>query len=298
MTVPSATLGRVRKQDREGLDMDVLDLLELFLDWEPVHDQAATLPTLLPGSAGRRPDFPPVMAVIFGLLYWLGHKSQRNVARMLKHGPTWELVRSRLAPRYPDHPGFGKGAKPYNRSDYRRYVSTYGQLDTAFSAIYDEFTRYWTDQAVSMGMFDKSKGSLSHPEPANLLSGDVTVLKAIYDAAPGQTWIHPDTGEIRPKRYDPDARWYETGDKKKVYGTPFGFLSGNLPTEGERLVLGIFQTEDGGSDPQEGMRAMACAARLRPLLPGLAGIVYDKALTRQARADRLRDRRPCVRQGR
>ncbi len=78
------TLGRVRKQDREGLDMDALDLLELFLDWEPMHDQAATLPTLLPGSAGRRPDFPPVMAVIFGLLYWLGYlqSSGNNVGRV------------------------------------------------------------------------------------------------------------------------------------------------------------------------------------------------------------------------
>lgn len=275
---PPPTLGRVRKQHREGLDMDVLDLLERVLDWEPLHDQAATLPTLSPGSAGRRPDFPPVMALIFGLLYWLGPKSQRKVARMLKHERTWELVRSRLAPRFPDYPGFGKGAMPYNRSDYRRYVGTYGMLDTAFGAIYDEFTRYWTDQAVSMGMFDTSKGSLSHPEPSSLLSGDVTVLRALYDATPGETRVHPDTGEISPKRHDPDARWYQTGDKRNVYGTPFGFLSGSLFAEGERLVLGIFQTEDGGPDPQEGMRAMACAAHLRSLLPGLTGIVYDKAL--------------------
>lgn len=278
MTAPAPTLGRVRKQHREGLDMDVLDLLEQALDWEPLHDQAATLPTLSPGSAGRRPDFPPVMALIFGLLYWLGPKSQRKVAKMLKHQRTWELVRSRLAPRYPDYPGFGKGAKPYNRSDYRRYVGTYGRLDTAFGAIYEEFTVYWTDQAVSMGMFDTSKGSLSHPEPSSLLSGDVTVLKALYNATPGETRIHPLTGEISPKRHDPDARWYVTGDKRQVYGTPFGFISGSLPAEGERIVLGIFQTEDGGPDPQEGMRAMACAASLRPRLPGLAGLVYDKAL--------------------
>lgn len=270
--------GRIRKRGREGITDDALSMLDYFLDWEPLHEHGDHLPTLEPGSAGRPPDFPPVMAIIFMFLYFNGAKTQRGVSRMLRNPKTWAMVRSRLAHRYPDYPGFGPDAAPYDRSDYARYVDRYGVGESTFRDLYQEFIRSWGEIAQWMGMFDPNNGSKTHPHPHNLLAGDMTVLRSMYNAAPGDTFVDPTTGEIKPKRFDPDAGWYTTGDRRSVYGTKFGFLIGALDNDGERLVLGMFGAEDGGHEPAEGMRALRCVEQLRPHLPGLQGLVYDKAL--------------------
>ena len=129
-----------------------------------------------------------------------------------------------------------------------------------------------------MGQLDPSAaGSLSRLNPARICSGDGTVLSPRYKASPGDRQLNRETGELEQVRHDPDATWYKTGDNKVVRGHSFVLIESRSEHEDEIVLLGVrYQRKD--EEGGEGGLAIRMIKELRPLLPGLQGVTWDKAL--------------------
>jgi len=252
-------------------------------EWEPLHSMARRVHHWQPGDPGRPPDVPPAAAILFGVMA-LAMGSERKVERMLRHPATWEPVRVALESRYSLFRGLRPSAPPMTRSEFRRYRDGYG-LGAAIPEFRAVFRVEMTQLAQDMGMFDQSAGSHTHPAPQNMLVGDGTVMRPRFDAAPGDMQLDAVTGAIEQKPFDPDAGWYMTGDKRRVYGTKFGFIEGWTPHDGERVILDVFDVETvPGGD--EASRALESIEHLAAKLPGAQGVVWDMAL-RGKHVDRL-----------
>jgi len=272
----------IRKR-RPGRDRvpppDDLDVLLQLLDWEPFYETVKGLPGgRQEGEPGRPPDFPPDVIVLFGMMCWGDKRCQRRTERFFANQMVWSAVQAKLAPRFPKYGGLMPGAKPVNRSDFRRWRSRYGITDDVFDALLDNFQDLWLTIARTMGIFDSTKGSVSHPASQNVVFGDVTTMKSLYDAAPGTYCYDPHTGERTLRRHDPDAGNYSHGDKRIVYGTQFGLLAASTPSGDDRLIFDLYSVHDGTPGADEGTRTMDRTERLKRRAPALAGLVYDKAL--------------------
>jgi hypothetical protein len=74
--------------------------------------------------------------------------------------------------------------------------------------------------ALEIGLFDPDGlGSFTHPDRARLIYGDGKVVKPLSKYAPGETWVDRRTGEVKPRRADPDAAWYIVGGNEEPRGT-------------------------------------------------------------------------------
>jgi hypothetical protein len=258
------------------------DIAAQLADWNALHEIAATLPCWQPHDPGRPPLFPPAMVVLFAAMR-MGWRSERSVERQLSHAPTWEAIRAVMHARYPDFNGLKRGAAPMNRFHFRRYRDKVMPNDDAFESFLDGFRDHAAVVAIEMGMFDPNTVRLTHPDPTTMVAGDATVLKSRFNAAQGATYLDRDTGEILPKRFDPDAASYpvfdEFGNKKSepVYGTKFGILHSRIPgCEHERVILDTYHITTG--DSGEPRATQSAVQRLQQRAPGIAGLVYDMAL--------------------
>jgi len=151
-----------------------------------------------------------------------------------------------------------------------------------FADSVDTFKRAAAAQALAMGSFQRAGHNPTHPEPTNFLAGDATVLTSRFNAAPGATYVDPETGEIITKRSDPDASYYtvldEFGNAKrdKVYGTKFGILHTRQPYEAEQIITDIFHITTGQN--REALAVERAVQDFHRLVPSLAGLVYDMAI--------------------
>lgn len=272
--IPFKRPRRPRRRDAPGLSPP--EIAEVLATWEPLHSIAAQFRHWQPGDPGRPPDVPPAAILLFATMIW-ACGSERKVERMFRHRASWEPVRSALAHRHPDYRGLQPGAAPISRSEYRRFRDTYGIHPPALDEFRSSFRSEMCSQIQGMGAFDPNLGSLSHPAPENLVTGDGTVIKPRFKAGPGDVQVDSATGAIEQRRHDPDAAWYKTGDGQTVRGVKFGMVEGRLPAEHERVILDVFPVET-GAGKDEAARAMESIGKLARLLPALSGVVWDMAL--------------------
>jgi hypothetical protein len=288
---PMATKRRLRRRGPERQRHAEADIAVALAEWDDLHDLAATLPHWSPGDPGRPPLFPPAAILLFGIMRW-GWGSERSVERQLDHHGTWEPIRSALHARYPEYKGLQFGAEPMNRHQFRRYRDRYLTDATTFNVFIETFRAHAAELTKAMGMFDPKNVSVTHPDPTTFLAGDATVIRSRFDAAPGERYIDPVTGEIIDKLSDPDALWYPVFDefgaqkKSKVYGTKFGILHAKLPHDHERVITDIFHITDGAD--HEAAAVERAVERFQGRAPALTGIVYDMAM-RGTNRERLYD---------
>lgn len=255
-----------------------MEVLRELLDYEFLHLWAAQFDQREGTNLGGRPvDHPVVVKLIFGIMAW-EWGGQRAADREISEPSTWAIVSDALRGRYPEWKCFRPGGKPIDRFDYARFRNRHGIDDDTLSTLTSVAEAWACDQAQSMGQLTAScGGSISHPSPRRIASGDGTVLALRYKTPPGALHRNTLTGELDEIRHDPDADDYITGDGRHVRGHNFVLVESRSDHEDERVLLSVThqpKQHPGG----EGAIAIEVIRRLRPLLPDLQGITWDKAL--------------------
>jgi hypothetical protein len=109
-----------------------------------------------------------------------------------------------------------------------------------------------------------------------VLFGDGKNVSAMYKAVDGARNVHPVTGEITPRRHDPDARKYQTNGGATARGIPWVDLDCRQPgIRNERLILD-FEAVALGSD--EMTVGMDLVERTLTVLPETQVLVWDGAM--------------------
>jgi len=275
-----------------GRDIDRLGLVELLHDFvrsDALIELCETLPHLPREDegvsvrpVGRRPYFPPEAMVLFGVLTSQIH-GDRNVERFLRDPHVWEPVRAHLAPLFPQYAGLAPGAPGPNRSQFMRWYSKIAEEPELLSTFAASFQASAIHLARSMDLFDPERRSPSRPDIRDTMIGDGTILKSRFRAAPGEKQVDRETGELVPRRFDPDATFqHRKGDDElirlDVAGSNFGFLHGTTGEPGESIVVSMFHVPQGKGN-SEAKSAMEQLLHLRDHgLPGISHLLYDKAM--------------------
>jgi hypothetical protein len=169
------------------------------------------------------------------------------------------------------------------RHHYVRYEANHLLNPDAFASLHQQFRDQACALAQAMGMFNADPGTTTHPSVENVLTGDGTVVRPRVKARRGDIHLNPMTGELEPRRYDPDAADYATWDPDNeksivVRGIKFGLIFGHhANVSNQRVVLDVFHvpTGDGG----EAARALDSITGLVEYLgPGAQGVCWDMAM--------------------
>jgi hypothetical protein len=131
-------------------------------------------------------------------------------------------------------------------------------------------------QARQLGLLDPSgPGSWTHPDLTRLLHADGKVISPLFSGRLGDERVDQRTGAVHQVRYEPDASLHFEGGGTAAFGTKFVLVAARSAETRGRIILDVAWVP---SKQQEAAVAMQCFARLRPLVPGAQGVIYDTAL--------------------
>jgi hypothetical protein len=108
-----------------------------------------------------------------------------------------------------------------------------------------------------------------------LLHADGKVISPLFSGRLGDTRVDQKTGSVRQVRYESDASLHFEGGGTAAFGTKFVLVAARSAETRGRIILDM---EWVPVKQQEAAVAMRCFARLRPLVPGAQGVIYDTAL--------------------
>jgi hypothetical protein len=166
------------------------------------------------------------------------------------------------------------------RKNYARHHHSYAKRrrwnkETA-AASQQMLQRTATPQAVQLGLWDREgEGSWTHPHPSRIVEGDGTTIPPLYKSLPGTTRVVKATGEVRPVKSDPEARYHYhnvDGKKKAVRGTKFNFISVRGDEPHLRMILDVAPVTGEGA---EAAVAMESLTSLLPMMPGAQSVAWD-----------------------
>lgn len=276
-TIPEAPLpfkrGR-RKTGRETAQQAHIELAIVIAKSEAHHRIASQLDRWEPGDVGRPPQFPQAIMDLFGMLSFSIGSDRRAAAFFTSH-INWEPIRKLYAERYPHHAGLRPGGLGPTRSQFWRNYDGIAGDELRLRLVSAALTQEAAVQARAMGNCDPGRTGYANLCQQDLLSGDGTVLTSRFKHGAGSRQVDRETGEITEKRYDPDARSYVTGDKRRVTGIPYVLTHTRTGYENEWIVASVTPVQ-----PSQGEFEAALTA-IRDIvvaLPGLKGIIWDMAM--------------------
>ena len=223
---------------------------------------------------GRRRAYPITALLLVDIALMATCWSVRAVMREMRDPDNAERLSEAARTAWPDHPDRRLPPGFITRSQYLRGLRKYLKHRV-------EETQADTE-AASAGAAVKAEmlqgGSLTHPETSSVIAGDGTWTRARTDAAPGDTAVDPVTGEIRPRRCDPDAVSYHTRQQDTGRGLMCVFGSLRNKHRGERIIsfaeIGPRRSDANVfTDKYLDLRA-ACPQ----IAQGATAVVYDRAL--------------------
>jgi hypothetical protein len=249
--------------------------------WEPAVGEIARL---IPpkGRYGRPRHYHPFVWVVYLVASVFVWESAAEVEEEFNHPEMWGFVCRKTRERFPDHPEIWPRDEPMRRHHFVHALSYLRDPN-----IQSEMRRILTRNAVALAqkiglIREDQMGSWTYPNPANVVTFDGKVLKPVSSWPEGSTWVVEETGEIKARRYDPDAAWHRVGDneddeeetreeagRKRVYGVKHGMLSAGP------VILGVGDVPRGGGEPA---LAEQLLAEVQPLAPGIQVITTDGIL--------------------
>jgi len=131
--------------------------------------------------------------------------SVRSAIAYLEDKPTWQRLQNTAKAAWPHDPQNRLPDKPASRSQHHRYVSQYlTRTDHQIDTICTSARHAAVNVLETLDMFNPDHGAFTRPNPPQVISGDATVLNAMYNTSHDTVTAH-DTGEIWRRRTDPDA---------------------------------------------------------------------------------------------
>jgi hypothetical protein len=258
--------------DRDS-DRSFLTWLEDIVRYPGTYSLALAIPKKR--RAGRPRDFPEFMYVVYLALVSV-YRSARQVAAELDHPVMWRHLRRLVKKQFPDDPTMRLPSKPMKRHHYlyaRRWLRN-PEIIRALKTIHRQET---LQLAKVIGLLPSEATGLTHPDLRALIHADAKVIRPLFKAKRGEKTLDKRTGELRPLRFDPDARLHVQGDGEIVWGNSFVIASMRTDDANTRLILdweSVSNTEEGG----EGAAAVAICERLASLSDEIVGIIYDMTL--------------------
>lgn len=210
--------------------------------------------------------------------------SVRRAANFLRSKNRWEAFRRQLHRHFPDDPCLRRGAPPPSRSALNTLKNDLDE--TVIARIAERLSEDACTLAAEIGL-GTNGGTLLDPTRQALLVGDGVAIRSMTRFAPGDRALNPDTGELQTRRHDPDAVWNTTGDKRRVWGTPFAQVSASTSVANEQV---LFAVQPVTRNRTEATVAIDMATTIKERLPGFAALSWDKAI-RSRDVDRLWDLR-------
>jgi hypothetical protein len=226
-------------------------------------------------TAGGRPGtYPPYMLLAFEAMISV-YRSARGVETELADPLVWGFIRSTVTSVFPGDPSKHLPAEPMRRHHYLYGRERYLTDPAILAEIRRLYRVFAAEQARELGLLDpEGPGSWTHPDLSRMLHADGKVITPLYLAKPGDTRVDLDTGEVFPRRADPDGRLHFEGDGQAAWGTKFVLVAARSQDERGRVILDLEWVPRG----DEAGAALDCFRRLAPLVPGAHGVVYDTAL--------------------
>ena len=226
---------------------------------------------------GRKRCWPIMCALALDVALWESG-SIRAAARELSDPDTWKRLRLKVERAWPDHPHRRLPERPISRSQYHRARRRHTLPRLAEIKAWAETTS--AEAARWIGMLDPRTARLAtHPWPGNVIAGDATYMKALSGIDPDNPGLllDPHTGELTPRRADPDARPYHTHTGGGV-GHRCLVVSGKHGPSGERIIYSIGPI-GAGSDATAFTDEILRLQQHQPAFAaGAAAAVYDGAL--------------------
>ncbi len=255
--------------------VSALERVEAILTNPATYRLAERIPEFDGSRGGRRRHYPTYMWIVFEALISV-FGSARQVEAELAHPLVWQLARRLVREQFSKDPSQWLPEKPMRRHHY-----TYGRNRyLADPAILDQLARTHRQlaaaQAREIGLLDPDgPGSWTHPDLTRMVHADGKVITPLYRAHPGDRHIDPTTGEIRPKRAEPDGSLHFEGTGETAWGNKYVIVAARNDDVHGRIIL---DTEYVPSPGGEANAAMRCFERLAPQIPGAQGVIYDTAL--------------------
>jgi hypothetical protein len=230
-----------------------------------------------PVKGGRRRLHPTWAILLYQELLWVW-RSARHVDAELRHPRVWGWLRDRAEVLFPDEPHMQLPEAPMRRHHFLYFQRKYLTAPHIQERMAEAHREIAASQAVEIGLLDPDgPGSWTHPHRSRMLYGDGKVLTPRFKAKPDDP-PHRDrtTGELRQRRFDPDAGWHvEGGDPKPVWGTKHVLVLARGENPHSRMILDVAGVSKPGAEAEVVMDSIR---RLRPLVPGAQGVVYDMIL--------------------
>lgn len=229
------------------------------------------------GRPGRKRCWPIMCALALDVALWESG-SIRAAVRELSDPDTWDRLRRKTERAWPDHPHRRLPEHPISRSQYHRARRRHTLPRLAEIKTWAETTS--TEAARWIAMLDPHTARLAtHPEPGNVIAGDTTYLKALSGIDPDNPGLRldPHTGELTPRRCDPDARPYHTHTGSGV-GHRCLILSTRHGPPGERIIHSIGPIGPGSDATAFTDDILRLQQHQPAFAAGAAAAVYDGAL--------------------
>jgi hypothetical protein len=252
-----------------------LEKVEAILRNPAVFALADLIPVGSTELGGRPRTYPNFMVFVYGALcsVW---RSARQVEAELAHPLVWTFMRDLVAARFPNDVSRQLPEAPMRRHHFIYMRNRYLSEPAILEAIGDLHRSIAAEQAHATGLLEPGgDGSWTHPSLDRLLHADGKVVTPLFRGKPGDTRVDKKTGEVTPRRQEPDAALHFEGDGEAAWGTKFVLVAARGADEGTRVILDLECVEKPGA---EASVAMDCFRRLAPLAPGAQGVVYDTAL--------------------
>ncbi|MEZ5377288.1 MAG: hypothetical protein R2733_12350 [Acidimicrobiales bacterium] len=256
---------RMRGRELPSTITDLEELLALLGDAEFQQLCLSLAPADVP-QVGRPPKHHPAVHMVAAYARLLQHSERHGHRWLFDH---WPRVHSEM------FRTFGKAVipkelDPPTRSATRRFFARSVQDNEDY---FESMRSLAANAARSLGL-GTGDGSLSNPVRTSTIFGDGAVYRARSSFTKEDKVIDPETGEIKSRRFDPDADTYVQGDETRIHGLKTAAFSIASDHPGERVLLD-FDVDAGSNEAAAAMRIFERVAD--EFGDGIKAVTYDMA---------------------
>lgn len=267
-------IGTRHVRSGRGRRIDTIETVRAVIKQRWFHQFVNVVSEIKPEQRTGRPRRHSSATVALMYLLNLVLDSQAEAETYIKSMNYWEALRRVLAAEFPDDPLLARGAPTPTRSVIRH-------LKKDFSAdVGDQMRKIMEADAIiraAVMYLGDNSGTMLEPSRNAVLFGDGVVVRPPSNFRPGDRGVDPRTGELKPRRHDPDATFHINGMGERVYGNQFAHLSAFTGHSGEHITFSVRPIRK-GEGPTEAELAIEMAATVVKSRPGFAALTWDKAL--------------------
>lgn len=271
---------RGKRRPTESLGLSSIQILEALVAFAGLWEQGERYDSLIPERNVGRPLCINGACVVLYEFAAAACGSLRRAEREFRDAGVWERLMRAAEVSAPLHLDRRLPSSPPSRSQFHRFRRRYLCGDDQAEEVRMLSRALAIDAARALGALDPAKGSVTRPDPANVVVGDATWLPAMYNRPPDDR-LYDEHG-VRTRRIDPDAVSLKPGDM--VVGRHVVSVLAGTTNVNETLVLDIAIKPERGSD------ADMFVEMVRNLLPvaDVKAAVYDMAIDAENHDDLLR----------